>query len=65
MGIACYVDADYASLKGFEDPYDLASMKSRTGFVFCLLLGVILFGQVSSKLTLPSQQWKPSTMRCL
>ena len=37
LGIASYVDADFAGLWGFENPQDATSVKSRTGgYVLCI-----------------------------
>jgi hypothetical protein len=36
--IDCYVDADFAGLWGYEDPQDPSCVKSRTGYVICIMV---------------------------
>jgi hypothetical protein len=35
LDIECYVDADFAGLYGYEQPYNPSSVKSQSGFVLC------------------------------
>jgi hypothetical protein len=35
--IDCYVDADFAGMWGHEDPQDPSCVKSRTGYVICIM----------------------------
>jgi hypothetical protein len=36
LDIDCYVDADFAGLYGYKQPYDPSSVKSQSGFILCV-----------------------------
>jgi Reverse transcriptase (RNA-dependent DNA polymerase) len=36
LDIDCYIDADFAGLYGYKQPYDPSSVKSRSGYVLCV-----------------------------
>ena len=57
LSVELYADADYAGLWGAEDPTDLISVKSRSGFVVTLD-GVPVFWQskMQTEIALSTQE---------
>ncbi len=59
--VDCCVNADFAGIWGHEEQDEQSSVKSRTGY-YILLGNVPVLWHRNSKLKLPYQQWKCSTL---